>query len=63
VFVFIADTLDDEIHIPVDTRRETTPMTASPSSSASRLGRYENLPDSANKYDIHFFYSNLCCFY
>ncbi|XP_001943872.1 probable E3 ubiquitin-protein ligase makorin-2 isoform X1 [Acyrthosiphon pisum] len=44
------DTSDEEIHFVIGARRETTPMTASPSSSASRpRQRNQVLPDSANK--------------
>ncbi|KAL4083542.1 hypothetical protein QTP88_028863 [Uroleucon formosanum] len=45
-----ADTSDEEVNFVVGTRRETTPMTASPSSSASRpRQRNPVLPNSANK--------------
>jgi len=62
IFVFLEDTSDEEIHFVVGARRETTPMTASPSSSASRpRQRNQVLPDSANKYDIYIFI--LTCLY
>ncbi|KAL4083551.1 hypothetical protein QTP88_028867 [Uroleucon formosanum] len=45
-----ADTSDEEVNFVVGTRRETTTMTASPSSSASRpRQRNPVLPNSANK--------------
>jgi len=60
IFVFFEDPSDEEIHFAVGGRSETTPMTASPSTSASRPRQQNQVfPNSVNKYDIYFFYSNL----